>query len=86
MQRTDCRLPLLFYSLDRVQSHEFQLYDLFISVLVLELNAVLLFWKSGGLAWLGLAIPIDCTLRFPYSSFRGCRIVYGSYSVLLIRW
>lgn len=34
--------------------HEFQLYDLFISVLVLELNAVLLFWKSGGLAWSGL--------------------------------
>ena len=44
--------------------------------------------------WLGLAlktrnvyihIPIDCTLRFPYSSFSGCRFVYGSYSVLLIR-
>ena len=54
MQRSDCRLPLLFYSMDQVQSHEFQLYDLFVSVLVLELNAVLLFWKSGGLAWSGL--------------------------------
>ena len=92
MQRVDSRLPLLFYSLDQVQSHEFQLNDI-ISVLVLELNAVLLFWKSGGLAWSGLEyqkciyihIHTDCTLQFPYSSFHGCRIVYGSYSVLLIR-
>ena len=27
MQSADCRLPLLFYSMDQVQSHEFQLYD-----------------------------------------------------------
>ena len=57
MQRTDCRLPLLFYSLDQVQSHEFQLYDLFISVLASTRTKcrpiILEKWRIG-LVWLGI--------------------------------